>query len=91
MCNYGDSTERLAGAIAGVLPSAVPVECGMDSSAICYAVRSSSLRLRSIILNRSAISRLLTATNAVAKIEYLKRDLLRAAEHRTEYRYPRSY
>ena len=91
MCNYGDSTERLAGAIVGVLPSAVPVKCGMDSSAICYAVRSGSLRLRSIILNRSALRRLLTAANGLVKIEHLKRDLLRAAVHRAEYRYPRRY
>ena len=85
----GWATGRLAGAIAGVLPSAVPVEGGMDSGAICYAVHSGSLRLRSIVLNRSALERLLTAANGVVKIEYLKRDLLRAAAHRVEYRYPR--
>jgi hypothetical protein len=84
----GDSSERLAEAIVNVL-SAIPhrVECG-NRGDICYEVRSRSLKLRSIVLNRAALRRLLSATNGVVKIEYLKRDLLRMASRRAEYRYP---
>ena len=72
----------MAAAIVGVLSSmALRVECANDRSAICYAVRSTSLRLRSIVLNRAALRRLLTATNGLVKIEYLKRDLLRTSVH----------
>ena len=90
MRNRGDSSERLAEAIVGVL-SAVPerVECASNRGDICYEVRSRSLKLRPIVLNRAALRRLLSATNGVVKIEYLKRDLLRIAAHRAEYRYPR--
>jgi len=85
-----ESAERLAATIVAVLKSAAqPVECDKGSDAFCYTVRSRSLKLRSIVLSRAALQRLLTATNGVVKIEYLKRDLLRAAMHRVEYRYPR--
>lgn len=89
MRNPGDSSERLAEAIVNVL-SAVPqrVECGGNRGDICYEVRSRSLKLRSIVLNRASLRRLLSATNGVVKIEYLKRDLLRMASRRAEYRYP---
>jgi hypothetical protein len=85
-----DSTERVAAAIVGILSAvALRVDCAMECDAICYAVRSRSLKLRSIVLNRGALRRLLTAANGAVKIEYLKRDLLRTAVHRAEYRYPR--
>jgi len=85
-----ESAERLAAAIVAVLKSAAqPVACDTGSDAFCYAVRSRSLKLRSIVLNRAALQRLLTATNGVVKIEYLKRELLRAAMYRAEFRYPR--
>ena len=88
MRNRGDSSERLAEAIVSVL-SAVPqrVEC-RNRGDICYEVRSRSLKLRSIVLNRAALRRLLSAANGVVKIEYLKRDLLRSAARRSAYRYP---
>lgn len=90
MRTRGDSSERLARAIVGVLKvMAMRVECATQRGDICYAVRSRSLKLRSIVLNRAALRRLLTATNGLVKIEYLKRDLLRMARHRAEYRYPR--
>lgn len=89
MRNHGDSSERLADTIVGVLSAvAQRVECGTGGREICYAVRSRLLKLRSIVLNRAALRRLLTATNGLVKIEYLKRELLRAAVHRAEYRYP---
>jgi len=42
---------------------------GPSHRAICYAVRSRALNLRSIVLNRAALRRLLTATNGAVKIE----------------------
>ena len=90
MRKYRDSSERLAETIVAVLNTiAIRVECTMDRSDICYVVRSRSLKLRSIVLNRASLQRLLTATNGLVKIEYLKRDLLRIAVERKEYRYPR--
>ena len=87
---HGDSSERLAEAIVGVLSGvATRVECARDRRDICYAVRSKSLKLRSIVFNRAALGRLLTAANGVVKVEYLKRELLRASPHQIEYRYPR--
>jgi len=85
-----ESTERLAAAIVAVLNSAAhQVDCDTGSDAFCYTVRSRSLKLQSIVLNRAALQRLLTSTNGVVKIEYLKRELLRAAINRAEFSYPR--
>ena len=90
MRTRGDSSERLAAAIVGVLSGmAMRVECTTGRGNICYTVRSRSLKLRSIVLSRAALRRLLTAANGLVKIEYLKRDLLRMAAYRAEYRYPR--
>lgn len=90
MRKYSESSERLAEKIVAVLGTiATRFECTADRSAICYAVRSRSLKLRSIVLNRASLQRLLSATNGLVKIEYLKRDLLRMAAQRAEYRYPR--
>ena len=89
MRKYRESSERLAEKIVGVLSTiAMRVECAADGSDICYAVRSRWLKLRSIVLNRASLRRLLTATNGLVKIEYLERDLLRMAVQRAEYRYP---
>ena len=85
-----DSSERLAESIVGVLSvMALRVECAIERGNICYAIRSRRLKLRSIVLSRSALRRLLTATNGLVKIEYLKRDLLQMATQRAEYCYPR--
>ena len=91
MRNRGDASDRLAESIVGVLSTrALRVECATDRRDICYAVRSPSLKLRFIVLNRAALGRLLTATDGLVKIEYMKRDLLRTAVQEAEYRYPRS-
>lgn len=58
-------------------------------AAISYAVRDTSLKLRSVVLDRSSLRRLLLDSNRVVKIEYLKRDLLRSARLFRHYRYPR--
>ena len=86
-----NASERLAESIVSVLSTAaVRVQSGRDSSEICYEVRSRSLELRSIVLDRRALMRLLTAADGLVKIEYMKRDLLRAAVNEVEYCYPRS-
>ena len=79
---------KLADEIVGVLDPAVVRACSEVRDAIRYAVRGKSLKLRSILLRRDALRRLLTDPARSVKIEYLKRDLLRAAFHRTEFRYP---
>ncbi|MDQ6802835.1 MAG: hypothetical protein M3041_18685 [Acidobacteriota bacterium] len=78
----------LADEIVGVLDPAVVRACSEVRDAIRYAVRGKTLKLRSILLRRDALRRLLTDPARSVKIEYLKRDLLRAAFHRTEFRYP---
>lgn len=80
---------KLADEIVGVLDPAVVRVCSEVRDAIRYAVRGKSLKLRSILLRRDALRRLLTDPARSVKIEYLKRDLLRAAMHRIEFRYPR--
>jgi hypothetical protein len=79
---------KLADEIIGVLDPAVVRACSEDRDAIRYAVRGKSLKLRTILLRRDALRRLLTDPARSVKVEYLKRDLLRAAFHRTEFRYP---
>jgi len=81
---------KLADEIVGVLDPAVVRACSEVSDAIRYAVRGKSLKLRTILLRRDALRRLLTDPARSVKIEYLKRDLLRAALHRIEFRYPRN-
>jgi hypothetical protein len=79
---------RLAAEIVGVLDPAVVRACADVRDAIRYAVRGKSYKLRSILLRRDALRRLLTDPAGPIKIEYLKRDLLRSARLRVEYRYP---
>lgn len=85
---YMDET-RLAEEIVSVLPTAALRACTAERDVIRYAVRGKLLKLRAIILDRGALRRLLKDAAAAVKIEYLKRDLLRSAATRIEYRYPR--
>ena len=82
---------KLAAEIVGVLDPAVVRACSEVRDAIRYAVRGKSLKLRTILLGRSALRRLLTDPARDVKIEYLKRDLLRSARQRIEFRYPRHF
>ena len=52
-------------------------------------MRAVGLKLRSIVLSRSSLRRLLTDRNGAIKIEYLQRDLIRSAPVRSEFAYPR--
>jgi hypothetical protein len=61
----------------------------LAEAAISYAVRDPSMKLRSIVLCRSSLRRLLLDRDRTVKVEYLKRDLLRCAALMTVYRYPR--
>jgi hypothetical protein len=79
---------KLAAEIVSVLQPEALRACSRED-VICYAVRGDSLKLRTIIFDRSALGRLLKTRDGAVKIEYLKRDLLRSAMTRIEYRYPR--
>jgi hypothetical protein len=80
---------RLAAEIVSVLDPSALRACSDKRDVIRYFVRANTLKLRTIILDRAALQRLLSSKDAAVKVEYLKRDLLRAASHRAEYRYPR--
>jgi hypothetical protein len=80
---------RLAAEIVSVLQPAALRACSDERDVIRYCVRGNSLKLRTIILDRQALRRLLDSRDGAVKIEYLKRDLLRTATQRIEYRYPR--
>jgi hypothetical protein len=87
MKNHDES--RIANEIVSVFPAGVAREFSSERSAIRYAVRADGLRLRSIVLNRASLRKLMNDPARDVKIEYLQRDLLRAAATRCEYRYPR--
>lgn len=80
---------RLANQIVSVLDPATLRACSDDRDAIRFAVRSSTLKLRTIVLRRAALRRLLGDAARDVKVEYLQRDLLRSASQRAEYFYPR--
>jgi hypothetical protein len=80
---------KLAAEIVSVLDPAALRACSPEREVIRYAVRDKALKLRTIIFDRSALRRLLQTRDGAVKIEYLKRDLLRATINRVEYRYPR--
>ena len=79
---------RLAEEIVGVLDAWAARVCSDDRENVRFAVRG-DLRLRSIVLGRSALRRLLHDPDGAVKIEYLQRDLMRCAASRAEYIYPR--
>ena len=80
---------RLANEIVSVLDPAALRACSDDRDAIRYAVRSAALKLRTIVLRRAALRRLLGDSARDVKVEYLQRDLLRSATQRADYFYPR--
>ncbi|MEO8218991.1 MAG: hypothetical protein ABI718_18095 [Acidobacteriota bacterium] len=61
-----------------------------DSDTISIALeRRSGWKLTSVILSRKALQGLIEDPSGSVKIDYLKKDLIRSAVHRSEYRYPR--
>ncbi|HEY6139879.1 MAG TPA: hypothetical protein VI670_19145 [Thermoanaerobaculia bacterium] len=79
---------KLAEEIVSVLNARVVRVCSDDRENLRYAIRG-PMRLRSVVLRRAALRRLLHDRDGVIKIEYLQRDLLRCVEQRGEYVYPR--
>lgn len=73
--------------VSGVGADAVRV-CSDDRDSLRFAVASPDLRLRSVVLGRAALRRLLGDPAVLVKIEYLQRELHLAATQRTEYSYP---
>ncbi len=81
---------KLAQEIVAVLPpGSVARFCSDDAESIRFAVQVADLKLRSVVLSRSSLRRLLTDAARSIKIEYLQRDLMRSAVRRAEFRYPR--
>jgi len=80
---------KLAEEIVDILPTGVARELSADRDAIRFAVRADGMRLRTIILRRTSLRRLIDDPARDVKVEYLQRDLLRSATHRTEFQYPR--
>ncbi|HUP50068.1 MAG TPA: hypothetical protein VNA04_14885 [Thermoanaerobaculia bacterium] len=81
---------KLAQEIVGVLPAGSVVRfCSDDLESIRFAVQAAGLKLRSIVLSRASLRRLLADAARPVKVEYLQRDLLRSARRRAEFRYPR--
>ncbi len=78
----------LAEEIVSVLDARVVRVCSDDRENLRYAIRG-AMKLRSVVLGRAALRRLLHDRDGAVKIEYLQRDLLRTAEQRGEYVYPR--
>jgi hypothetical protein len=81
----------IAQEIVSVLPVEVARLCSDDRQSIRYAVRAEGLRLRSIVLSRASLRRLLGDENREVKIEYLRRELGQYANQRSEFRYPRPH
>ena len=79
---------KLAAEIVSVLAPATLRSCSSERDVIRYAVRDKSVKLRAIVFHRDALRRLLDAEDGAVKVEYLKRDLMRAKTNRVEYRYP---
>ena len=87
-----DATDetRLAEEIVRVLPAGSVVRsCSDDLETVRFAVQAADLKLRSVVLSRASLRRLLSDAARTVKVEYLQRDLLRSALRRAEFRYPR--
>lgn len=80
---------KLAQEIVSVLEPSALRACSPESDVIRFAVRSGAMKLRSIIFSREALRRLLSDATGLVKVDYLKRDLMRVINQRSEYRYPR--
>lgn len=80
---------KIADAIVNILPAGIARVCSADRDTIRYALRAEGMKLRSIILSRRSLRRLIDDAARDVKIDYLQRDLLRSAATRAEFRYPR--
>ena len=80
---------RLAEEIVSVLPAGVARELSAERDTLRYSVRGEGMKLRTISLRRSSLRRLANDPSREVKVEYLRRELARAAAVRSEFRYPR--
>ena len=80
---------RMAEEIVSILPAGVAREFSAERDAIRYAVRADGMRLRTIVLNRASLRRLIEDPARAVKVDYLQRDLMESAARRSEFRYPR--
>ncbi len=91
MSNTGRDELRVAEMIVSVLPAGSWMRlCSDERDAIRYAVRAPELALRSVVLSRASLRRLMSDPSGSVKVEYLQRELREAAPRRAEFRYPRS-
>ncbi|HKR65972.1 MAG TPA: hypothetical protein VJZ00_19730 [Thermoanaerobaculia bacterium] len=82
---------RIAEEIVSALPHGVARALSTDRETIRYAVRAEGLKLRTIVFVRESLRRLIDDPIGAIKVEYLRRDLLRNAQRRNEFRYPHSH
>lgn len=80
---------RIAEEIVSVLPAGVARDLSAEPGTLRYSVCGDGMKLRKITLRRSSLRRLASDPARAIKIEYLRRDLERAATVRSEYSYPR--
>jgi hypothetical protein len=80
---------RLAEEIVATLEADAVRVCSDDRDSIRFSIRAAGMKLRSIVLRRWALRRLLNDPAGPVKIEYLQRELRTAATQRIEYAYPR--
>ncbi len=82
---------RVAEEIVSVLPGDSFMRvCSDERDAIRFAVRSAELKLRTVVLSRASLRKLVDDPARAVKVEYLQRDLLRSAKRRNEFNYPRT-
>src|ERR1051326_786433 len=79
---------KLAEEIVSVMDARVVRVCSDDRENVHFAVRG-AMKLRSIVLGRAALRRLLHDRDGAVNIEYLQRGLLRSAEPPRGYVCPR--
>ncbi|HYI10090.1 MAG TPA: hypothetical protein VEK57_13605 [Thermoanaerobaculia bacterium] len=80
---------EIAEEIVGILPAGVAREFSSDRGSIRYAVRAEGMKLRTIVLSRRSLRKLIDDPLRAVKVEYLQRDLLNGAPFRSEFCYPR--
>lgn len=80
---------RIAEEIVSVLPAGVARACSPERNSIRYSVRGEGMKLKTIVLSRASLRRLMDDPHRDVKIEYLQRDLIDSASTRREFSYPR--
>jgi len=79
---------KLAEEIVSVVDGRVARVCSDDRENVRFAVRG-AMKLRSVVLGRAALRRLLHDRDGAIKIEYLQREFIRSIDQRGEFVYPR--